>query len=173
MATVHMPPNPYLDRRNLVRPRTHDHQRSAHNVLAVVLTFLGLLAVAATGGAIWFVPQWIEQARIEARMGPGPNLATLPTVNFPMADPLGRSLELSLKLELAPKVDPAVVEPHVERIFDRLNTRLQDVGVDRLSGTEGATLVKDLTRSIAQRELGKVKVKDVLIDGMLIRTPYS
>lgn len=173
MATTHMPPNPYLDRRAPVRTRPHDHERGARRVLAAALTFIGLLAVAATGGAIWFIPQWIEHARIEARMGPAPNLATLPTVNFLMADPMGRSVELSLKLELAPKVDPEVVTPHVERIFDRLNTRLQDVGVERLSGTEGAKLVKDLTRSIAQRELGNVKVKDVLIDGMLIRTPYS
>lgn len=166
-------PDPLLDRRAPRRAApTHDHDRHANIIVTASLMLIALLALAAFGGLMWLAPS-AERQRIEALMGPRPNLAPLPTLKMEMGGAGGLAMDLTLVIELDPGVRPAVVEPYIDRITDRMGDRLRDAGLERLAGTEGALLVKEMARSVAQQELGKVKVRDVLIESMVVRSGYS
>ena len=171
MRAAHIPPTPYLDRRAAHVVQAHDHDRHASLFLAIALTLLGLLALASLGGAMWYLPDMIERQKIEARMGPRVNLAPLPQMKVEMGGVGGFLMDLSLSLELEPGVKPAVVEPYIDRITDRMGDRLRDAGLERLGGAEGALLVKEMARSVALQEMKKIKVRDVLIERMVLRTP--
>lgn len=173
MQAAHIPPNPYLDRRAAHQAFESNHHRHAGLFLAVVLTFLGLLALASLGGAIWYLPDMIERQKMEARMGPRANLAPLPLMKVEMGGAGGLAMDLNLNIVLEPGVKPSVIEPYIDRIADRMGDRLRDAGLERLNGAEGALLVKEMARSVAQQELKKIKVLDVLIERMILRTPYS
>lgn len=166
-------PDPLLDRRAPLRAeQPHDHNRHANIIVVASLTLIALLALAAFGGFMWLAPS-AERQRIEAMMGPRPNLAPLPTMKMEMGGAGGLAMDLTLVIELNPGVRPSVVEPYIDRITDRMGDRLRDAGLERLAGTEGALLVKEMARSVAQQELGKVKVRDVLIESMVLRSGYS
>lgn len=150
-----------------------DHERNARVVAAILLSLLAILALAAISGAVWLLPDWLEQQKIEARMGPKPNLAPLPTMKVDMGGSGGLALDLTMQIELERGVLPGAVEPYIDRIADRMGDRLRDVGLERLNGSEGARLVKEMARSVVQQELKKIQVRDVLIESMVIRTPYS
>lgn len=166
-------PDPLLDRRVPLRAEpTHDHDRHANIIVTASLMLIALLALAAFGGFMWLAPS-AERQRIEAMMGPRPNLAPLPTMKMEMGGAGGLAMDLTLVIELNPGVRPSVVEPYIDRITDRMGDRLRDAGLERLAGAEGALLVKEMARSVAQQELGKVKVRDVLIESMVLRTGYS
>ena len=173
MHAAHLPPNPYLDRSNRHSPPVYDHHRHANIVLAVALTVLGLLGVASIGGVIWYLPDMLERQKIEARMGPKANLAPLPAMKVEMGGVGGLSMDLTLVIELEPGVKARVIEPYIDRISDRMGDRLREVGLERLNGSEGAKLVKEMARSVAQQEMKKIKVRDVLIEKMIVRTPYG
>lgn len=167
-------PDPLLDRRAPRSPaRPHDHRRQANIIVAASLTLIALLALAAFGGLMWLVPQTAERQRIEAMMGPPPNLAPLPTMKMEMGGVGGLAMDLTLIIELDPGVRPSAVEPYIDRITDRMGDRLRDAGLERLAGTDGALLVKEMARSVAQQELGRIKVRDVLIESMVVRSGYS
>lgn len=168
-------PDPLLDRRapRRAEPASRDHDRHASIVVTAALTLLALLALAAFGGFMWLAPIAAERQRIEAMMGPRPNLAPLPTMKMEMGGAGGLAMDLTLVIELDPGVRRSVVEPYIDRITDRMGDRLRDAGLERLAGTEGALLVKEMARSVAQQELGKVKVRDVLIESMVLRSGYS
>ncbi|HRJ60061.1 MAG TPA: flagellar basal body-associated FliL family protein [Azospirillaceae bacterium] len=166
-------PDPLLDRRAPLRPApTHDHDRHANIIVTASLMLIALLALAAFGGFMWLAPS-AERQRIEAIMGPRPNLAPLPTMKMEMGGAGGLAMDLTLVIELDPGVRPAVVEPYIDRITDRMGDRLRDAGLERLAGTEGALLVKEMARSVAQQELGRINVRDVLIESMVVRSGYS
>jgi flagellar protein FliL len=174
MQAAHAPPNPYLDRPRPQRtPPVHNLHRSANIVLIVALTMLGLLAIASLGGLAWYLPDMLERQKIEARMGPKANLAPLPAMKVEMGGVGGLSMDLTLIVELERGVKPAAIEPYIDRISDRMGDRLRDAGLERLNGAEGAKLVKEMARSVIQQEVKKIKIRDVLIEKMILRTPYG
>jgi flagellar protein FliL len=175
MQAAHAPHahDPFLDRAPARRPPVHNIHRSANIVVVVALTMLSLLAITSLGGLAWYLPDMLERQKIEARMGPKANLAPLPTMQVEMGGVGGLSMDLTLIVELDPGVKPAVIEPYIDRISDRMGDRLRDAGLERLNGAEGAKLVKEMARSVIQQEVKKIKVRDVLIEKMILRTPYG
>jgi flagellar basal body-associated protein FliL len=172
MSATHLPPNPYLDSRNYRASHDFDHERNARAVVAILLAFLGLLALAAAAGAVVLLPHWLEQQRIEARMGPKMNLYTLPDLNVAMGGG-SLSVDVTLKVQLDKGVKGSKLDPYVDRITDRLGDRIRDAGLERLQGADGAKLMKEMARSVVQQEVRGVHVKDVLIDYFAVRSPYS
>lgn len=167
-------PDPLLDRRapRRAEPVAHDHHRHANIIVTASLMLIALLALAAFGGFMWLAPS-AERQRIEAMMGPRPNLAPLPTMKMEMGGVGGLAMDLTLVIELDHGVRPSVVEPYIDRITDRMGDRLRDAGLERLAGSEGALLIKEMARSVTQQELGRIKVRDVLIESMVLRSGYS
>lgn len=175
MQAAHAPPphDPFLDRARPRRPPVHNVHRSANIVVVIALTVLGLLALASLGSLAWYLPDLLERQRVEARMGPKANLAPLPAMKVEMGGVGGLSMDLTLVVELERGVKPSVIDPFVDRISDRMGDRLRDAGLERLNGAEGAKLVKEMARSVIQQEVKKIKVRDVLIEKMILRTPYG
>lgn len=174
MTATHLPPNPYLERRHFRSSAEIDHDRNARTVVTVLLTLLGLLAVAALGGAIWLLPDYLQHRRVVARMGPM-NVYTLPEIRVDLGGVggPGTTVDMTLKIELDTKYKGKKIEPYVDRITDRLGDRVREVGIRRLQSQEGAELVKSMTKSILRQEVPGIKFKDVLIDNLIVRTPYS
>lgn len=172
MGAVRLPPNPYLDRRSVHPAGEVDHERNARTVTMVLLTLLGILGVAAGGGAIFILPDYLEQKRLEERMGPAFNLFDLPPLKIEMGGG-DRLVDLSLRIQLDPKYDKNRIEPYTDRITERIGDRIRDVGLERLSGAAGAMTIKDMAKSVVQQEVKGVKIQDVLIQNLNIGTPYS
>lgn len=152
-------------------PPAADHHRRA---LVVAAAMLSALTLTAAAGAYWvFAPDVVERREMIARMGGPINLAQLPTVRMEMGGEGALTLDLTLALELEPGVGATAIDPYVDRFLDRMSDRLRDAGLERLQGAQGALLVKEAARALAQQEFRKLGVRDVLIKEMLVRTPYS
>lgn len=149
----------------------HDRRGHAGIVAALALTLLAAMGVC--GYFWWRMPDIAQQNQVVSRMGPAFNLAPLPTIRMEMGGIGGLALDLTLALVLEPGAKPAAAAPYVDRFIDRMGDRLRDVGLEQLNGAKGALLVKEIARSLAQQEFRKSIVRDVLIQEMLLRTPYS
>ncbi|WP_051340602.1 flagellar basal body-associated FliL family protein [Azospirillum halopraeferens] len=138
--------------------------------LRVPLVIAGVLAgLVVLGGAGAAVMSVVENRRMDptARMGPAKNYAALPPMSFAMSG--ARSMDLKVRVELDPAVDPGMTEPYATRIADRLGDRVRLIEPERLQGAEGARLLKSTIMSVIDREIRPLKVRDVLLESMIIR----
>lgn len=141
--------------------------------LEVPLLILGgllALALAGAGGAAVVAsvkrPPPVDPT---ARMGPARNYVALPDMTIPVGGASGREMDVKLLVELDPTVDTGVMIPFETRIADRLGDRVREIGLDRLNGREGAQLLKSAVTSVVDREIRPVRVRDVLIEKLIIR----
>ncbi|MBY6263549.1 flagellar basal body rod protein [Azospirillum sp. 412522] len=140
----------------------------------IVLTLLGLmLAFAGTGigSALMLRPSPAQGAHPPARVDVAPAVyATLPTLTVTLND--GRRLQ-ELRLRAVLEFDPATpleaVTPHLPRIADAIGRRLLEVDPAELRGAEGQVYVKDALRYVANKTMRPLKLRQVLIQDMLLR----
>ncbi|MGQ9367154.1 flagellar basal body-associated FliL family protein [Azospirillum sp. A39] len=144
-----------------------DGEASSLRVPLVVTGLLaGLVALGGTGAAVVTAVQ-------AHRAGPGDgtglrrNYASLPGMSFTMAG--AREMDLRVKIELDAAVDPAVADPYATRIADRLGDRFRLIDPERLQGAEGAKLLKSTIIAVVDREIRPVRVRDVLLESLVIR----
>lgn len=144
------------------------HLEPAHptRLLIVVLIALFTLAGLAYGGGI-AVDRILEQRRIEARMGPKPRLAQLPSIEVPLG--ASRAVEMQVSLVLAPKVEPDRVLRYQDRIADRLFQTVSQVDSETLTGPGSADFLKARIKEAINREAGTGLFRDIYIERMVVK----
>lgn len=136
----------------------------------VIVTIL-LVLLASVGGVGVVVVKSTrnsEERDVTARMGAKKNYAVLPEMSVALGGG-GRTMDLRVRLELDPKVDPKITDPYTARIADRLSDRMREIDPERLTGADGARLMKSTITSVVDREVRTIKVRDVLLESMVIR----
>ena len=140
----------------------------------IVLALLGLMlafAGAGIGSALLLRPAPAQGAYSPARVEAAPAVyAALPTLTVTLND--GRRLqELRLRavLEFDPSTPMETVTPHLPRIADAIERRLLEVDPAELRGAEGQVYIKDALRYVANKTMRPLKLRQVLIQDMLLR----
>ncbi len=138
--------------------------------LMVIGVLVGLAFLGAGGAAVVSVIT-PDAPNVVDRMGPKANYASLPEMTFVMGGGGGtaRSIDMKVLIELDPRVNPGVTVPFEARIADRLGDRVREIGLERLQGVEGARLLKKAIASVVDREIRPVRVRDVLLERMVVR----
>lgn len=182
MATARSHPSPHSARRLSAREEAFDEVasgKSGHSgaggaerarsetwrIVAIPLGIFIILVAIAVVGAGYVADYWTQRA-IEARMGPKPNLVSLPPMSVRV--PGGHDLDMSVKIELASDVDPLARIPNADRILDRLVDRLSDTPAEALQGTAGASRIRDAIGSAVREEYAPGEVKGILFERLLI-----
>ncbi|SMH58521.1 flagellar basal body-associated FliL family protein [Azospirillum agricola] len=109
------------------------------------------------------VPAASEKAK------PAKHYAALPQMTFTLGGGDARLIDVKVLLEIDPSVDGKVADPYVPRIADQLSDRLRQIDPQQLSGAEGARLMKSTIGSVLDRELRGVRIREVLLDRMVVR----
>lgn len=143
--------------------------RSLRFPLLIVGGLVALGAVSVGGAAAVKAMLAPPQPNVAARMGPKRNYAPLPEISVAVGGAADRTVDLRILVELDPQVDPKSTEPYAPRIADRIGDRIREIGLDRLNGSEGAGLVKDAITAVVDREIRPLRVREVLLDRMIIR----
>ena len=136
----------------------------------IIVTILLVLLASAGGVGVVVVKasQRTDDRDVVARMGAKKNYAVLPEMSVAVGGG-NRTMDLRVRLELDPKVDPKVTDPYTARIADRLSDRMREIEPERLSGADGAKLMKSTITSVVNREVRSIKIHDVLLESMVIR----
>ncbi|XKH33591.1 hypothetical protein ACIU1J_07620 [Azospirillum doebereinerae] len=72
-------------------------------------------------------------------------------------------------LELDPSVPLDTVKPYLPRIADAMTLRMMEVDPNELRGQDGPLYVKDALRFAANKAMRPLKVRQVLVQDMLLR----
>ena len=138
--------------------------------LAPLIIAVALVVLAALGaGGVVAVKSSARQADVNDRMGPKKNYAALPNMTFTLGGGDARLVDVRVLLEIDPNVDTKVADPYVPRIADQISDRLRQIEPDQLSGADGAKLMKSTIASVVDREIRPVRVRDVLLERMVVR----
>jgi flagellar basal body-associated protein FliL len=129
----------------------------------------GLLGLTILGAVTAYVFSASKSSDVTARMGPKKNYATLPDMSFTLGGAAGRNVDIHVLLEIDPGVDGQIVQPYAPRIADQLSERLREIHPGQLSGAEGAKLMKEAIAAAVGSEVRQLRVRDVLLDRMVIR----
>ncbi len=134
----------------------------------VTTVVLVVLAAAGTIGAV-VANNHASTAAVTERMGPKKNYATLPMMTFTLGGGNARLVDVRAYLEIDSSVDSKVTDPYLARIADQLSDRLRQVEPEQLSGADGARLMKSAIAGVVSREISPVRIRDVLLDRMVVR----
>lgn len=155
-----------------MRVRLWDGTWDARSLRFPLLIVGGLFALGtlSVGGAAAVKAMLApSQPNVAARMGPKRNYAALPEISVAVGGAADRTVDLRILVELDPQTDPKATDPYAPRIADRVGDRIREIGLDRLNGSEGAGLVKDAITAVVDREIRPLRVREVLLDRMIIR----
>ncbi len=147
--------------------------RTGNRLVFALMLLMVAFAGAGAGGALLLRPAPAQGAYVPARIAAASApavYASLPTLIVTLND--GRRLhELRLRavLEFDPATPLETVTPHLPRIADAMNQRLLEVDPAELRGADGPAYVKDALRFVANRTMRPLKLRQVLIQDMLLR----
>ena len=133
----------------------------------VVASVLVILAALGIWGAVKANGSGRSSSSDSAH--PPKNYAALPPMTFTLGGGDARLVDVRVLLEIDPSVDPKQAVSYVPRISDQMADRLRQIEPDQLAGAEGAKLMKNTLASVVNREAGPMRVKDVLLDRMVVR----
>lgn len=136
--------------------------------MPLVLTGL-LLVLAALGATGAVVASRSRAPTSQAHQGPDKKYAALPMMTFSLGGSDARMVDVKVLLEIDPTVDGKVADPYVPRISDRLSDRMRQIDPQQLTGADGAMLMKSTIAGVLDRELRGVRVKEILLDRMVVR----
>lgn len=132
---------------------------------------IGLIVAVAAMIAAYVGSSVVEERRAKremvSRMGPEMVIYKLPDMSFDIAG--GRGVDMSLRLQVRPNVDPLNPRPNAARIADRILDKMAGVEATEIDGAEGAQRVREAVEEAVKREYGADRVKGVLFDRLLIR----
>ncbi|BAI73857.1 hypothetical protein AZL_a03260 (plasmid) [Azospirillum sp. B510] len=135
--------------------------------MPLVLTGL-LLALAALGAGGAVIASRGRSPASQAQ-GPDKKYAALPMMTFTLGGSDARLVDVKVLLEIDPTVDGKVAEPYVPRITDRLSDQMRQLDPQQLTGADGAKLMKSTIAGVLDRELRGVRVREILLDRMVVR----
>ncbi|WP_247883780.1 flagellar basal body-associated FliL family protein [Azospirillum sp. B21] len=136
--------------------------------MPLVLTGL-LLALAALGTTGAVVASKNRAPAPQTQPGADKKYAALPMMTFGLGGGGARMVDVKVLLEIDPSVDGKVADPYVPRISDQLSDRMRQIDPEQLTGADGAMLMKSTIAGVLDRELRGVRVKDILLDRMVVR----
>jgi flagellar protein FliL len=137
--------------------------------LLVVGLLLALALLGAGGAAVVSSVRSPSPPSPSARIFPQLNYVSLPEMSIPVGGGTGREMDVKLLLEFDPLVKKDVAFGYETRISERLGDKIREIGLDQLQGAEGAKLLKGAVAAVIDRELRPVRVRDVLIEKMIVR----
>lgn len=129
-----------------------------------LLVALGLLGA---GGAV--VVSSVREPTPQQKAYPKINYVALPEMSISVGGAAGREMDLKLLLQYDPNVKGDIVAGYETRISERLGDRIREIGMEQLQGAEGAKLLKGAVAAVVDRELRTARVRDVLIEKMIVR----
>ncbi|MBK1840127.1 flagellar basal body-associated FliL family protein [Azospirillum sp. YIM B02556] len=136
--------------------------------MPLVLTGILLtLAALGVGGAV--VASRNRAPTSQGHQGADKKYAALPLMTFSLGGNDARMVDVKVLLEIDPSVDGKVADPYVPRISDQLSDRMRQIDPKQLAGADGAMLMKSTIAGVLDRELRGVRVKDILLDRMVVR----
>lgn len=146
-------------------------ERVGNKIVVTLLALLLTLAGAGAGGVLMLKPAAGHSGRLPARVEAAPaTYAAMPAMTFTLNDGNRlRELRVRAVLELAPSTPLETVLPHLPRIADAMTLRMMDVDPDELRGPEGTLYIKDALRFAADKAMRPLKVRQVLVQDMLLR----
>lgn len=149
-------------------------ERVGNRFVFVLLAVLVTFAAAGTGGVLMLRPATAHGAFGPARTAvpaTAPALyARMPAMTFTLNDGSRlRELRVSAVLEFDPATPLDAVTPHLARIADSMSLRMLDVDPAELNGRDGSAYVKDALRFAAAKAIRPLKLRQVLIQDMLLR----
>lgn len=134
----------------------------------LVLGALVALGLVGAGGAV-VVASVQEPSDAQSKAFPKINYVSLPEMSIPVGGGSGREMDLKLLLQYDPNVKGDIAAGYETRISERLGDRIREIGMDQLQGAEGAKLLKGAVAAVVDRELRTARVRDVLIERMIVR----
>lgn len=153
-----------------LHPRRPKRKRSWWRENRIALQ-IGLFVAIAAAIAAYVGSSVIEAQRVKrdlvTRMGPDMVIYKLPDMSFQIAG--GRGVDMSLRLQVRPKVDPLNPRPISARIVDRIVDKMAGVEAEEVDGAEGARRVREAVEDAVKREYGADRVKEIYFDRLLIR----
>lgn len=123
-----------------------------------------LLAMAAIGGAVVREDPYV----FVDMFGGKRTFAELPEMSFSLGGGNGRAVDLRVRLQFEGSFNPRGADPYMDRIADRLGVRLSDMQDHELSGADGAMRMKNTITEVVEREMHPVRVRDVLLERMVV-----
>ncbi|HYH39138.1 MAG TPA: flagellar basal body-associated FliL family protein [Azospirillum sp.] len=147
-------------------PEAAMSERSLRRGMLVLAVLMLGLAVTGVGGFALFGIKSAQAGKTPA----GPVFAPLPSLEFALSDgERTRQVDLDVVLELPQGMEKAQLAAHVTRIANALNARLIEVEPGDLSGPAGTQRVKDVVSATADRELRPMRVRQVLLQKLVMR----
>lgn len=141
-------------------------ERSLRRGMLVLAVLMVGLAITGVGGVALFGVKSAHAGKTPA----GPVFAPLPPLEFALSDgERVRQVDLDVVLELPQGMEKAQLTAHVTRIANALNARLIEVEAGELSGPAGTQRVKDVVGATADRELRPMRVRQVLLQKLVMR----
>ena len=132
-------------------------------IIAVVLVLLAALGT-------WTVVSGKSGPRSAGgERKPQKTYASLPQMTFTLGGSDARLVDIRVLLEIDPTTDPNPAIPFVPRIADQMADRLRQIEPDQLTGADGANLIKSTVASVMKREAQSVRVREVLLERMVVR----
>lgn len=136
-----------------------------------LVLFAALIGLAATGAGGVFL---LKPAKAHTGRGSHEPLAAvyapLPPMNFTLSDGARlRELRVRVVLEMDPLTEAKLVESYGSRIASAMNTLMLDVEPADLRGPSGSIFIKDAVMQTARKELRPMKVRQVLVQELLLR----
>lgn len=136
----------------------------------IVLAVLGGLAVLGTSTGV-LGPAGVKRV-VALFSAPPPPYVTLPEMSIDLGGGGGgaaRSLDVRVSVKFDTPVDPTDALLYAPRIADRLGDRVRDIGLDRLNGAQGATLLKEALSYAIEREMSPVRPREIMLEQMTLR----
>lgn len=146
--------------------------RSNNRVLVVLVGVLLMLAAAGAATAYVFGAGTAFASKVSTQSNgkSAPQYAKLPAMTFSFADGrIMRRLSLRVLLELDPSVETKSIDTVTPRIISGINMQMSGVLSSELVGAGGTRFVKDAVTTVANRELQPVRVRQVLVQEMLVQ----
>lgn len=144
--------------------------RNGETVSLMPFILAGLLVVLAALGATGAViASKSRPPDASDKLGPKKHYAALPQMTFTLGGGDARLIDVKVLLEIDPAVDGKVADPYVPRIADQLSDKLRQIDPQQLAGSEGAKLMKSTIASVLDREMRNVRVREILLDRMVVR----
>lgn len=147
-------------------------ERVSNKIVLLLLALLATLAVAGAGGVLMLKPATAHSGKPPVRVETMAvaTYAALPTMSFTLTDGNRlRELRIRAVLELDPSIPLESVKPYLPRIADAMSVRMLEVEPGELSGQDGPLYIKDALRFVADKALRPLKVRQILVQDMLLR----